>query len=139
MNICPVFSSQLREGAPGKAPPSSTRNLKHVGWGWERAIRAGAGRGKLRVPANDSRPLTDYLGHRDRQALVSLYRYFQWADDMRRQSYQWSNGEAHPRRSNEQRAARSRRALCRLWGDDGRHQFACLRSPLAASGRQSAR
>src|SRR6266481_6337210 len=34
--------------------------------------------------AGDSRPLIDELSPRNRQALYSLFRYFEWADDMRR-------------------------------------------------------
>jgi hypothetical protein len=34
--------------------------------------------------AGESRPLIDELSPRNRQALYSLFRYFEWADDMRR-------------------------------------------------------
>lgn len=40
------------------------------------------------MPDADSRPLVDWLSPSKRQALFSLFRYFEWADDMRRQYLQ---------------------------------------------------
>jgi hypothetical protein len=35
------------------------------------------------MPEDDLQPLVDRLGARERETLLSFYRYFQWADDMR--------------------------------------------------------
>ena len=36
------------------------------------------------MPEDDLQPLVDPLGQRERETLLSFYRYFEWADDMRR-------------------------------------------------------